>query len=69
MSRIDEKIYKSVKLLPDNKADEVLDIIEALKNKQVQEQQSRKADALATLAKYRGRFNADRLNRDEFYDR
>jgi hypothetical protein len=69
MSRIDEKIYESVKLLPDNKADEVLDIIEALKNKQVQEQQSRKADALATLAKYRGRFNADRLNRDEFYDR
>jgi hypothetical protein len=66
MSRIDEKIYESVKLLPDNKADEVLDIIEALKNKQVQEQQSRKADALATLAKYRGRFNADRLNRDEF---
>ena len=69
MSRIDEKIYESVKLLPDNKADEVLDIIEALKNKQVQEQQSRKADALATLAKYRGRFNADRLNRDEFYNR
>jgi hypothetical protein len=69
MSRIDEKIYESVKLLPDNKADEVLDIIEALKNKQVQEQQSRKADALATLAKYRGRFNADRLNRDEFYER
>jgi hypothetical protein len=69
MSRIDEKIYESVKLLPDNKADEVLDIVEALKNKQVQEQQLRKADALATLAKYRGRFNADRLNRDEFYDR
>ena len=69
MSSIDEKIYESVKLLPDKKADEVLDIIEALKNKQVQEQQSRKADALATLAKYRGRFNADRLNRDEFYDR
>jgi hypothetical protein len=69
MSRIAEKIYEYVKLLPDNKADEVLDIIEALKNKQVQEQQSRKADALATLAKYRGRFNADRLNRDEFYDR
>jgi len=38
MSRIAEKIYESVKLLPDNKADEVLDIIEALKNKQVQEQ-------------------------------
>jgi hypothetical protein len=69
MSRIDEKIYESVKLLPDNKADEVLDIVEALKNKQVQEQQLRKADALATLAKYRGRFNADRLNRDEFYER
>ena len=69
MSSIAEKIYESVKLLPDNKADEVLDIIEALKNKQVQEQQLRKADSLATLAKYRGRFNADRLNRDEFYER
>ena len=69
MSSIAEKIYESVKSLPDNKAGEVLNFVEALKNKQVQEQQSRKADALATLAKYRGRFNAERLNRDELYDR
>jgi len=69
MSSIAEKIYESVKSLPDNKAGEVLDFVEALKNKQVQEQQSRKADALGTLAKYRGRFNADSFNRDELYDR
>ena len=69
MSSIAEKIYESVKSLPDNKAGEVLDFVEALKNKQVQEQQSRKADALATLAKYRGRFGADSFNRDELYDR
>ena len=69
MSSIAEKIYESVKSLPDNKAGEVLDFVEALKNKQVQEQQSRKADALATLAKYRGRFVADSFNRDELYDR
>jgi hypothetical protein len=69
MSSIAEKIYESVKSLPDNKAGEVLDFVEALKNKQVQEQQSRKADALATLAKYRGRFNADSFNRDDLYDR
>ena len=69
MSSIAEKIYESVKSLPDNKAGEVLDFVEALKNKQVQEQQSRKLDALAILAKYRGRFDAERLNRDELYDR
>jgi hypothetical protein len=40
MSSIAEKIYESVKSLPDNKAGEVLDFVEALKNKQVQEQQS-----------------------------
>ena len=69
MSSIAEKIYESVKSLPDNKASEVLDFVEALKNKQVQEQQSRKLDALAILAKYRGRFDAERLNCDELYDR
>ncbi len=69
MSSIAEKIYESVKSLPDNKAGEVLDFVEALKKKQVQEQHSRKLDALAILAKYRSRFDTERLNRDELYDR
>ena len=64
MSSIAEKIYESIKLLPDNKAGKVLNFVDALKNKHVQKQQSRKGDALATLAKYRGRFTADKLNRD-----
>jgi hypothetical protein len=50
-------------------AGEVLNFAEDLKAKQVEEEQMRKEKALATLAKYRGRFKADKFNREECHDR
>lgn len=34
-----------------------------------EDEQNRKATALATLAKYRGRFKAEKFNREECHDR
>lgn len=46
-----------------------MNIAEDLKAKQLEEEQIRRKKALATLAKYRGRFKAVKLNREECYDR
>jgi hypothetical protein len=62
---IAERIYETVKTLPEQTACEVLNFAEGLK----EEERIRREYALATLAKYRGRFKADKFNREECYDR
>lgn len=69
MSTIPEKIFELVKTLPEQQAAEVLDFVEGLKAKQAEDQRIRRENALAVLAKYRGRFKAGKFNRDECYDR
>lgn len=64
---IAERIYETVKNLPEYTAGEVLIFAEGLKAKQVEEEQIRRKKALATLAKYRGRFKGDKFNREECY--
>ena len=59
---IAEKVVDAVKDLSDQQAAEVLDFVEHLKAKQ-------REKALETLDKYRGRFIAEKFNRDECYDR
>ena len=66
---IAEKIYETVKNLPAQQAGEVLSFAEGLIAKQKAEEKERRAAALATLAKYRGRFKAEKFNREECYDR
>ncbi|MGD0959867.1 MAG: DUF2281 domain-containing protein [Methylomonas sp.] len=66
---IAERIYETVKTLPEQSASEVLSFAEGLKAKQDEEDHVRREKALATLAKYRGRFKAEKFNREECYDR
>lgn len=66
---IAERIYETVKTLPDNTATEVLNFAENLKAKQAEDERIRRENALAVLEKYRGRFKAGTFNRDECYDR
>ncbi|CAA9890519.1 conserved hypothetical protein [Candidatus Methylobacter favarea] len=66
---IAERIYETVKTLPENTAAEVLNFAEGLKAKQAEEERTRRENALAVLAKYRGRFKAGKFNREECYDR
>jgi len=64
-----EHIYNEVRTLPESQAREVLDFVERLKAKRHADAAARRAAALSTLAKYRGRFEAAKINRDELYDR
>ena len=66
---IAERIYETVKTLPEHTASEVLNFAEGLKTKQAEDGRILRENALATLAKYRGRFKADKFNREECYDR
>ncbi|MCQ8106176.1 DUF2281 domain-containing protein [Methylomonas sp. SURF-2] len=66
---IAERIYETVKTMPEQTACEVLSFAESLKAKQLEEEKTRRENALATLAKYRGRFKAEKFERDECYDR
>jgi len=67
---IAERIYETVKaLLEHTAASKVLNFAEGLKDKQAEDERIRRENALATLAKYRGRFKAGKFNRDECYDR
>jgi hypothetical protein len=66
---IAEKIYETVKTLPEQTACEVLYFAENLKAKQVEEESIRRGSALATLAKYRGRFKVEKFVREDCYDR
>lgn len=64
-----ENIYNEVRTLPESQAREVLDFVTRLKAKRHADAEARRAAALSTLAKYRGRFEAARVKRDELYDR
>lgn len=66
---IAERIYETVKTMPEEKACEVLSFAESLKTKQAEEETARRANALAMLVKYQGRYKADKFSRDECYDR
>ena len=66
---IAERIYETVKTLPEHTASEVLNFAEGLKAKQAEDGRILRENALATLAKYRGRFKAGKFNREECYDR
>ncbi|CAI8749480.1 MULTISPECIES: DUF2281 domain-containing protein [Methylocaldum] len=66
---IAEKIYETVKALPEQQAAEVLSFAESLKTKQEIEDKARREKALSTLAKYRGRFKAEKFDREACYDR
>jgi hypothetical protein len=64
-----DHIYNEVRTLPEAQAREVLDFVTALKAKRQANAMARRVAALKTLAKYRGRFEAERTDRDELYDR
>ncbi|MEI6065729.1 MAG: hypothetical protein WCP96_00175 [Methylococcaceae bacterium] len=66
---IAERIYETVKTLPEQTACEMLHFAESLKAKQVEEERIRRENALATLTKYRVRFKADKFVREDCYDR
>jgi hypothetical protein len=60
-----EKIFDEVRALPDPQARKVLDFIGFLKSTQGNDRRA----ALAELARYRGRFKAEKFSRDELYAR
>jgi hypothetical protein len=64
-----EHIYNEVRTLPEPQAREVLDFVARLKARRHTNAAARRAAALSTLARYRGRFEAAGINRDELYDR
>ncbi|OAI05207.1 hypothetical protein A1353_11875 [Methylomonas methanica] len=66
---IAEQIYEAVKTMPEQAACEVLSFAESLRAKQVEEDRLRREKALATLAKYRGRYTAEKFHREDCYDR
>jgi len=66
---IAERIYETVKSMPEQTACEVLSFAESLKARQLEEEKTRRETALATLSKYRGRFKAEKFERDECYER
>ena len=64
-----EKIFEEVQTLPEPQAREVLDFVSRLKAQRDADREVRRATALQTLAKYRGRFDAVKFNREELHDR
>jgi hypothetical protein len=64
-----EKIIQEVRTLPEAQAQEVLDFVGFLKSKQQAETSAARKAARAGLARFRGRFKAVKISRDELYDR
>jgi hypothetical protein len=64
-----EKIFAEVRALPETDAREVLDFVGSLKSKRRADRLVERNAALAELARYRGRFKAEKFSRDELYDR
>jgi hypothetical protein len=64
-----EKIFAEVQTLPEAQAREVLDFVGRLKTQRQADRGTRRAVALQTLAKYRGRFDPVKFDRDELHDR
>ena len=57
-----EKIFEEVQTLPEPQAREVLDFVSHLKAQRDADREVRRAAALQTLAKYRGRFEIGRAH-------
>ena len=66
---IAEKIIEAVKDLPDQQAAEVLDFVEHLKAKQVEDKRQKREKALATLDKYLGIYDGEKFDRAELHER
>lgn len=64
-----EKILAEIQGLPEPEAREVLDFVGRLKAQRRAHQDARRAAALQTLAKYRGRFDPVKFSRDDLHDR
>lgn len=64
-----DRIYDEVRTLPEPQAREVLDFVAHLKAKRQSSPEARRQTAIRTLAKYRGRFEALKMQRAELYDR
>lgn len=64
-----QKIFEEVKTLPEPQAREVLDFVGILKARRLAASHQKREAALATLAKYRGRFQSVKFNREELHDR
>jgi len=64
-----EKIFEEVRTLPEPEAREILDFVEFLKGKWERDLEARRASALATLNKFKGRYDGMKFNRDELHDR
>ncbi len=64
-----ERIFSEVRTLTEPQAQEVLDFVARLKARPRGDAEARRQVALRTLAKYRGRFEATQVKRDELYDR
>ncbi len=63
------KIFTEVRALTETQAREVLDFVGFLKSKRHTDRLLERQAALAELARYRGRFKAEKFSRDELYDR
>jgi hypothetical protein len=66
---IAEKIFEEVRTLPETQAQAVLDFVSVLKTKQQSNRVTARKTALEQLARYRGRFKANKFSRDQIYDR
>jgi hypothetical protein len=64
-----ERIFSEVQALPEPQAQEVLDFVARIKARTQVRAEAQREAALQTLAKYRGRFEATKIKRDELYDR
>jgi hypothetical protein len=64
-----EKIFAEVRALPETHARKVLDFVGVLKSTQHFDRILERQAALADLARYRGRFKAEKFSRDELHDR
>jgi hypothetical protein len=64
-----EKIFEEVRALSEPEAREILGIVEFLKAKWKRDLDMRRANALATLDKFKGRYDGTKFNRDELHDR
>lgn len=64
-----QKIFEEVQTLPETQAREVLDFVGVLKQRRLAVKQQGREAALATLAKYRGRFQPVKFTREELHDR
>jgi hypothetical protein len=64
-----EKIFSKVQALPEREAREVLELVDRLEARRQEGQAERRAAAIRTLAKYRGRFDPEKFDREELHGR